>query len=196
MRHKPLAPLTQCPVGRELLEKVREAKSAVLGAGSKVGLPAAQQSLWPEGTSLCMHTLQCVCAGSVCVCVHRCRATHQGLPCIQSHSTALAVPSLLSTTQVPTGPPAIQMGHSITCAPARQRLASMGLGCSKDDLARRAGWCWLGGHQDHCFQTQRSTRPRPRRPLLCTSLAPRQIPLSSQCPGVNQDAHQTHRKSL
>ena len=110
----------------------------------------------------------CVC---VCVCVYT------QVQCNPSGPATHSKPSLLSTTQVPTGPPAIQTGH-LHC----QMLASMGLGCSKDDLVRRAGWRWLGATKIIAIPDPAQALPPndPGDPLLCAFLAPGQIPFSPQ----------------
>ena len=80
----------------------------------------------------------------------------------------------------------------------RQGLASMGLGCSKDDLARRAGWCWLAATKIIVIPDPAQALPPndPGDPLLCTSLAPGQIPLSPQCPGAQPGRSSDPQESL
>ena len=89
--------------------------------------------------------------------------------CNPSGPATHSKPSLLSTTQVPTGPPAIQTGH-LHC----QMLALMGLGCSKDDLERRAGWRWLGATKIIVIPDPAQALPPndPGDPLLRAFLAP------------------------
>ena len=72
----------------------------------------------------------------------------------------------------------------------------MGLGCSKDDLARRAGWCWLVATKIIVIPDPAQAPNDPGDPLLCTSLAPGQIPLSPQCPGAQPGRSSDPQESL
>ena len=72
----------------------------------------------------------------------------------------------------------------------------MGLGCSKDDLARRAGWRWLVATKIIVIPDPAQAPNDPGDPLLCTSLAPGQIPLSPQCPGAQPGRSSDPQESL
>ena len=123
-----------------------------------------------------MHTLEYVCT---CVYVYtqvQCNASGPATHSKPKYSSCCTL-----TVEHNPGPHRAP-GHSDGPPPslAHQELASMGLGCSKDDLARRAGWRWLAATKIIVIPDPAQALPPndPGDALLCTSLAPRQIPLS------------------